>query len=77
MDYESVKNVTVSSSVFTGTTNGVRIKTWANSKPGSVDQVAFIQCTMINVQNPILIDQHYCPHNKDCPGQVMGYIRCI
>jgi hypothetical protein len=24
---------------------------------------------MTNVQNPIVIDQNYCPDNINCPGQ--------
>ena len=65
-----VQNVTVKSSTFTGSQNGVRIKTWARSSNGFVRDVLFQHAVMINVQNPIIIDQNYCPHNNDCPNQV-------
>ncbi|CAK9184895.1 unnamed protein product [Ilex paraguariensis] len=67
-----VQNVTVKSSTFTGSQNGVRIKTWARSSNGFVRDVLFQHAVMINVQNPIIIDQNYCPNNNDCPTQVSG-----
>ncbi|XP_065858849.1 polygalacturonase-like [Euphorbia lathyris] len=69
---EGVQNVTVKRTVFTGTTNGFRIKSWARPTTGFVQGVRFIDAIMQNVQNPILIDQHYCPHNLNCPTQVSG-----
>ncbi|XP_073099742.1 polygalacturonase-like [Elaeis guineensis] len=67
-----VQNITVRSVVFTGTQNGVRIKTWGKPNKGSVNGVTFANAIMQNVQNPIIIDQNYCPSNRNCPGQSSG-----
>ncbi|KAM7469243.1 hypothetical protein LguiA_007426 [Lonicera macranthoides] len=67
-----VQNVTVKTATFKGTQNGVRIKTWARASNGFVKSVLFQHLVMDNVQNPIIIDQNYCPNNKNCPGQVSG-----
>ncbi|XP_031263602.1 polygalacturonase-like [Pistacia vera] len=72
MDEQGVQNVTVQKTLFTGTQNGLRIKSWARPSNGFVQGVRFINATMQNVQNPIVIDQNYCPHNLNCPGQVSG-----
>lgn len=69
---DGVQNITVKSVVFTGTQNGVRIKTWGKPYTGFVKGVTFQQVIMQNVQNPIVIDQNYCPDNKNCPGQSSG-----
>ncbi|PKA64276.1 Polygalacturonase [Apostasia shenzhenica] len=66
-----VENVTVSSVVFTGTQNGFRVKTWANPYGGFVKDILFQHATMIDVQNPIVIDQNYCPNNN-CPNNNSG-----
>ncbi|CAN4104510.1 unnamed protein product [Withania somnifera] len=73
-DFEEagVQNVTVRSVIFKETQNGVRIKTWGRPSTGFVKNVLFQHVTMIDVQNPIVIDQNYCPYNKNCPGQVSG-----
>ncbi|MCD9642426.1 hypothetical protein HAX54_029252 [Datura stramonium] len=73
-DFEEagVQNVTVRSVTFKNTQNGVRIKTWGRPSTGFVNNVLFQHVTMIDVQNPIVIDQNYCPYNKNCPGQVSG-----
>ncbi|THG21637.1 polygalacturonase-like [Camellia sinensis] len=67
-----VQNVTVKTVTFTGTQNGLRIKTWAKPSDGFVRGVLFQHATMVNVQNPIIIDQNYCPGNTNCPNQVSG-----
>ncbi|KAL5997942.1 hypothetical protein ACLOJK_008876 [Asimina triloba] len=67
-----VNNVTVKSAVFSGTENGVRIKSWGRPSNGFVKGVVFQDAIMKNVQNPIIIDQNYCPHDQDCPGQHSG-----
>uniref|UniRef100_A0A7N0U7P3 Polygalacturonase n=1 Tax=Kalanchoe fedtschenkoi TaxID=63787 RepID=A0A7N0U7P3_KALFE len=67
-----VENVTVTDSTFTGTQNGVRIKSWARASNSFVRNVAFQNLIMSNAQNPILIDQNYCPSNEGCPNQSSG-----
>ncbi|XP_027166532.1 polygalacturonase-like [Coffea eugenioides] len=69
---EGVQNVTVKNVTFKNTQNGVRIKSWGRPSKGFVKDVLFQHATMINVQNPIIIDQNYCPDNINCPGQVSG-----
>ncbi|KAM3702181.1 hypothetical protein ACJW31_04G005900 [Castanea mollissima] len=48
-----VQKVTVKTPTFAGTENGLRIK-----------NILFQHSVMINVQNPIVIDQNYCPATK-------------
>ncbi|KAF5741551.1 polygalacturonase-like [Tripterygium wilfordii] len=72
LDEEGVQNVTVKRTIFSGSTNGFRIKSWARPSNGFVQGVRFIGAVMQNVQNPIIIDQHYCPHNLKCPNRVSG-----
>ncbi|CAN8318300.1 unnamed protein product [Cochlearia groenlandica] len=69
---EGVQNVTITSSVFTRTQNGVRIKSWARPSTGFVRNVVFRNLVMKNVGNPIIIDQNYCPNGKGCPNQSSG-----
>lgn len=69
-----VQNVTVKTVTFKGTQNGVRIKTWARASNGFVKSVLFQHLVMVNVQNPVIIDQNYCPDKKNCPGQVQHFV---
>ncbi|KAL1191232.1 Polygalacturonase [Cardamine amara subsp. amara] len=69
---EGVQNITVTSSVFTKTQNGVRIKTWARPSNGFVKNVVFRNLIMRNVGNPLIIDQNYCPNGNGCPRQSSG-----
>lgn len=62
--------MTVKTVTFTGTQNGARIKSWGRPSSGFVRNVLFQHITMVNVNNPIVIDQNYCPNNKNCPGKV-------
>lgn len=57
-----VSGLVVRDCTISGTTNGIRIKTWANS-PGSsaATNMTFTNIVMNNVTNPIIIDQLYCP----------------
>ncbi|KAK4710521.1 hypothetical protein R3W88_005034 [Solanum pinnatisectum] len=65
-----VQNVTVKTVTFSGTTNGVRVKTWARPSSGFVRNSLFQHIVMVNVKNPILIDQNYCPNHESCPHQI-------
>ncbi|MFS7921868.1 putative endo-polygalacturonase [Helianthus anomalus] len=68
-----VIGVYVKNCSFVETENGVRIKTWPDSQPGEVTEMHFEDLTMEKVNNPIIIEQEYCPHNeckKDTPSKV-------
>ncbi|KAL4581403.1 hypothetical protein LXL04_017617 [Taraxacum kok-saghyz] len=49
---------------FIETANGVRIKTWPDSVPMEVKDIHFEDLSMEKVENPIIIEQDYCPHVK-------------
>lgn len=67
---EPVRGITVTDCTFLNTQNGVRIKTWpASPSSGIASNLHFESITMTNVQNPILIDQEYCPYGQ-CKAQV-------
>ncbi|XP_065864289.1 polygalacturonase-like [Euphorbia lathyris] len=72
LEEDGVQNVTVTTSTFTGTQNGVRIKTWGRQSNSFVKNILFQHVVMVNVENPIIIDQNYCPDNNNCPGQESG-----
>ncbi|KAL5784374.1 hypothetical protein ACOSQ2_006766 [Xanthoceras sorbifolium] len=64
----SVKNCT-----FRDTTNGLRIKTHASSSASIVSGFTYQNIHMDNVENPIIIDQQYCPYppcNLQTPSHV-------
>ncbi|XP_042481051.1 probable polygalacturonase At1g80170 [Macadamia integrifolia] len=61
----AVENVHVSDVEFSGTSNGVRIKTWQGGK-GYARNIMFEKIQFYDVVYPIIIDQHYCDrHFKD------------
>ncbi|KAI6696036.1 hypothetical protein NL676_023746 [Syzygium grande] len=68
---DGVQNVTVKTVTFTGTQNGVRIKSWARPSNSFARNILFQHAIMNNVQNPMIIDQNYCP-NSGCPNQASG-----
>ncbi|KDP29566.1 hypothetical protein JCGZ_19279 [Jatropha curcas] len=71
-----VKNVTVTNCTFTGTENGVRIKTWGRPSNCFATDIHFQHAIMNNVKNPIIIDQNYCDGNHNCPIQGSGVKIC-
>ncbi|KAI3823146.1 hypothetical protein L1987_04578 [Smallanthus sonchifolius] len=72
LEEPGVQNVTVKTTTFIGTQNGLRIKTWARNSNGFVKDVVFKDATMMKVKYPIIIDGNYCPDNENCPSQVSG-----
>ncbi|VVA97764.1 unnamed protein product [Arabis nemorensis] len=60
----SVENVCVQNCNFRGTTNGARIKTWPGGS-GYARMITFHGITLDNVENPIIIDQHYNGGDSD------------
>ncbi|XP_076951527.1 putative polygalacturonase At3g15720 [Bidens hawaiensis] len=56
--YDTVEKVHVRYCNLTGTTNGLRIKTVAGGT-GYAKGIIFQDIWLVNVQNPIIIDQHY------------------
>ncbi|KAF5750993.1 hypothetical protein HS088_TW02G00003 [Tripterygium wilfordii] len=64
-----VRGLIVRDCRMSGTMNGIRIKTWADS-PGSsaATNMTFENIVMNNVTNPIIIDQAYCPFSS-CSSQ--------
>ncbi|CAM8970931.1 unnamed protein product [Rhodiola kirilowii] len=69
LNEEGVQNVTLTNTVFYGTQNGIRIKSWGRQSNGFVRNVLFSNINMYKVKNPIIIDQSYCPSNQGCPHQ--------
>ncbi|KAM4109388.1 hypothetical protein ACB094_03G115300 [Castanea mollissima] len=59
-----VLGIRVIGGTLSSTQNGVRIKTWPSSPPGSASNMHFENIIMNNIANPILIDQGYCPNNQ-------------
>ncbi|KAK7401278.1 hypothetical protein VNO78_12636 [Psophocarpus tetragonolobus] len=60
-----VSNVLVKGATLTGTTNGVRIKTWQGGS-GFATNIKFVDITMKNVTNPIIVNQNYCDQKNPC-----------
>ncbi|KAJ4711617.1 putative Polygalacturonase [Melia azedarach] len=63
-----VSNVMVDRARLSGTTNGMRIKTWQGGS-GYARNIIFQNIMMYNVSNPIIIDQHYCDQEEPCREQ--------
>ncbi|KAJ9181100.1 hypothetical protein P3X46_009266 [Hevea brasiliensis] len=63
-----VSGVTIDGAKLSGTSNGVRIKTWQGGS-GIASNIKFQNIEMQNVSNPIIIDQYYCDNHKSCKEQ--------
>jgi len=59
---ESMVGVTVKDCTFNGTNDGTIIKTWASSTTGVASNFIYENIRMMNVGNPIIINQGYSPY---------------
>ncbi|XXG58564.1 hypothetical protein AAC387_Pa04g0847 [Persea americana] len=74
-DEKDVTGLIVSDSTISDTLNGIRIKSWGNSpSASSVSNVTFENITFKNVNNPIIIDQEYCPGGA-CANEVPSKVQ--
>ncbi|XP_056693960.1 polygalacturonase isoform X2 [Spinacia oleracea] len=64
-----VSDIIVNGATLSGTTNGLRIKTWQGGS-GVASNIKFQNIVLDNVDNPIIIDQEYCDQKKPCKKQV-------
>ncbi|ONK66223.1 uncharacterized protein A4U43_C06F5500 [Asparagus officinalis] len=64
----AVTGIVLDTATLTGTTNGLRIKTWQGGS-GYVRSVRFENVKMSDVENPIIIDQFYCDSPVSCKNQ--------
>ncbi|AQK69610.1 Pectin lyase-like superfamily protein [Zea mays] len=63
-DEKDVEDVQVTGCTIAGTTNGLRIKSYEDSKSSlKASKFLYEGITMDNVSYPIIIDQKYCPNN--------------
>ncbi|CAA7026285.1 unnamed protein product [Microthlaspi erraticum] len=62
----TVEEVHVKDSIINSASNGLRIKTWKGAG-GYARHISYNNVTFDATSNPIIIDQHYCPHKK-CPS---------
>lgn len=63
---DQVSLVAIDGAILTGTSNGIRIKTWQGGT-GSAISFRFQNVQMNNVSYPIIIDQRYCDSPSSCP----------
>ncbi|XP_028766352.1 probable polygalacturonase At3g15720 [Neltuma alba] len=67
-DRDIVEDVTVRNCTITETLTGVRIKTWQGGV-GYARRIKFEGIRFVRANNPIIIDQFYCPHRTDCKNE--------
>lgn len=71
---KNVENVRVRDTVITGTSDGIRFKTWESSVTEiTVSGFLYENIKMVDVGNPINIEQKYCPY-PPCP-KLVSFLR--
>ncbi|KAK7271173.1 hypothetical protein RJT34_26838 [Clitoria ternatea] len=68
---DTVEDVHVKNCTLTETLTGVRIKTHQGGG-GFARRITFEKIRFVRANNPIIIDQFYCPHSNDCRNQTQG-----
>ncbi|XP_050941282.1 exopolygalacturonase-like [Cucumis melo] len=72
-----VTGVAVKSCKLINTWNGVRIKTWPDSASAyTASDLHFEDIEMVNVSNPIIINQEYCSSNQ-CNNKIPSKIKIL
>ncbi|XP_042059708.1 probable polygalacturonase At3g15720 [Salvia splendens] len=66
--YDEVEGIHVNNCTFIKTQNGVRIKSWQGGA-GFAKNIIFSNIIFELADNPVIIDQYYCPH-KTCDTKV-------
>ncbi|KAK2974390.1 hypothetical protein RJ640_021246 [Escallonia rubra] len=66
--YDTVEDILVRNCTLNGTTNGVRIKSWQGGE-GYARKISFEKIKFVAVNNPIIIDQYYCPNRVNCQNK--------
>ena len=61
---KDVVGISVQNCTIKGTQNGIRVKTWPGAPASNASNMRFEDIFMINVSNPIIIDQEYCPSHS-------------
>ncbi|KAF1863452.1 hypothetical protein Lal_00030484 [Lupinus albus] len=71
-----VQNIFVKNCTFNGTSDGLRIKTWASplNHTVKVSNIFYEDITIIDVDHPINIDQEYCP-SRNCDNKVPSNVQ--
>lgn len=73
-DEDNVAHIKVKNCTVTGTTNGLRIKTWpGTSTTSEAFNITFENIKLDNVSRPIIIDQEYCPNSQCNSNEVHIY----
>ncbi|KAL6140228.1 hypothetical protein ACLB2K_058528 [Fragaria x ananassa] len=72
---EPVAGIFVKNCTLSKTQNGVRVKTWPNGPSAiTASDIHFEDIIMDDVQNPIVVDQEYCPYDQ-CDKSVSSKIK--
>lgn len=71
---KNIEDFTVTDSVFTGTSDGIRFKTWESPVSDiTVSHFVYENIEMVDVTHPVNIEQAYCPR-PPCP-KLVNFLR--
>ncbi|CAN1809045.1 Probable galacturan 1,4-alpha-galacturonidase SALK6 [Linum perenne] len=75
VEQKPVTGVFVKNCTLADTDNGVRIKSWPDLNPGGASDIHFEDIIMTDVNNPIIIDQTYCPGHTCGPNRIASKVK--